>query len=81
MDRDISYEINKDYIANNLCVNRAKPSCCCKGKCFLQKKLAADEDQQQPSGKTTQRENSQVEFFIDKIAKIDFSLPAFDFST
>ena len=41
----LQYEIHKDYIANNLCVNRSKPSSCCKGKCFLQKKLFADEDQ------------------------------------
>jgi hypothetical protein len=73
----ITYEINRDYIAKNLCVNRSKPSCCCKGKCFLQKKLAADEDQQQPAGKSTHQEDAQVEFFLQKIEKIDFRFPAF----
>jgi len=45
------FRLNRDYIAKNLCVNRLKPCCCCKGKCYLNKKLAADESQQQtPKG-------------------------------
>lgn len=71
----LEYEINKDYIARNLCINRAKPSCCCKGKCFLQKKLAADEDQQQPVGKSAHPEDTQVELFLHKLIQIDFRLP------
>jgi hypothetical protein len=70
-----AYEINKDYIAKNLCVNRARPSCCCKGKCFLQKKLIADEEQQQPTGKST-HPDTQVELFLQKLIQIDFRLPA-----
>ena len=76
----LQYEINKDYIANNLCVNRAKPSSCCKGKCFLQKKLSADEDQQQSAGKSTRLKDTQVEFFLHRIAKIDFQLPVLTIS-
>ena len=71
----LQYEIQKDYIANNLCVDRAKPSSCCKGKCFLQKKLSADEDQQQSLGKSSRLKDSQVDFFLHGIAKIDFRLP------
>jgi hypothetical protein len=59
----LGYEINKDYITKNLCVNRAKPCSCCKGKCFLGKKLASDEDQQQSPGKGGQREQSQPQWF------------------
>jgi hypothetical protein len=70
------YEMNKDYIANNLCVNRAKPSSCCKGKCFLRKKLALDEDQQQSPGKSSHAEDTQVELFLHELIEIDFGLPA-----
>jgi hypothetical protein len=35
----IEYLMHKDYIANNLCVNRNKPHSCCKGKCYLVKQL------------------------------------------
>jgi hypothetical protein len=35
----IHYLINKDYIAQNLCVNKDKPRSCCKGKCHMVKQL------------------------------------------
>jgi hypothetical protein len=41
------FRIERDYIAKNLCVNRFKPCSCCKGKCYLNKKLAEDQSQQQ----------------------------------
>ncbi|HEV9038211.1 MAG TPA: hypothetical protein VGQ51_16365 [Puia sp.] len=50
------FRINRDYIAQNLCVNRNKPSCCCKGKCYLNKKLAEDQSQQQTPGKDARHE-------------------------
>jgi hypothetical protein len=33
------YEINKEYVAKNLCENRDKPQLNCCGKCILKKKL------------------------------------------
>lgn len=35
----IDYLINKDYIANNLCINKDMPKSCCKGKCHMVKQL------------------------------------------
>ena len=35
----IDYLVNKDYIAENLCINKDKPKSCCKGKCHLVKQL------------------------------------------
>lgn len=52
------FQVNRDYIAKNLCVNRLKPCCCCKGKCYLNKKMAADESQQQTPGKGGQRDET-----------------------
>ncbi|GAA4468854.1 hypothetical protein GCM10023093_27280 [Nemorincola caseinilytica] len=41
----IWYQVNKDYIAKNLCENRAKPEKKCCGKCYLNKQLKkADQD-------------------------------------
>ncbi|HLZ87173.1 MAG TPA: hypothetical protein VKQ52_08035, partial [Puia sp.] len=37
------FQVNRDYIASNLCVNRLNAISCCKGKCFLNKSLADDE--------------------------------------
>ena len=72
----LEYEINKDYIAKNLCVNRAMPSLYCKGKCFLQKKLANEEDQQQPGGNSSKQENGPVELFLYQAVQVDFRLPS-----
>lgn len=48
------FQANRDFIAQNLCVNRLNPISCCKGTCFLNKKLADDE--QQAPAKGGQRE-------------------------
>lgn len=68
-------EVNRDYIACNLCVDRAKPSSCCKGKCFLQKKMAIDEDQQQSSGKQAHQEDAGVDLFLDDQILVNLRLP------
>jgi hypothetical protein len=39
------YNINKEYIAKNLCENRNKPALHCNGKCQLMKKMSAEENQ------------------------------------
>ena len=57
----LEFQINRDYIAKNLCVNRAKPLSCCAGKCYLKKKIATDESQQQAPGKGGQKEESPLQ--------------------
>ncbi|AGA80227.1 hypothetical protein [Echinicola vietnamensis] len=46
----MDYVLNKEYIAENLCINRDKPELHCDGKCFLAEKLkeAQDQQEQQP---------------------------------
>src|SRR5215213_9084953 len=50
----------QDYIAKNLCENRARPKLKCGGKCQLMKKLAEEEKEnapaQLPAGKSTFQE-------------------------
>ena len=70
----LQYEINRDYIASNFCINKAKPSLCCKGKCFLQKKLASDEGPQQSAGKLV-LQDAQPDLFLPKPLQVDFRLP------
>ncbi|WP_225865766.1 hypothetical protein [Dyadobacter aurulentus] len=43
----LDYELRKEYIAKTLCVNRNKPILNCNGKCYLAKKLAAANQQQE----------------------------------
>lgn len=43
----VSFKINQDYIAANLCINRFDAIPLCKGSCFLEKQLNQDQKQQQ----------------------------------
>ena len=45
------YNLNMDFIAQNLCVNKAKPKLHCNGKCQMMKRLA-EEEKQNSSDKT-----------------------------
>ncbi len=58
------YEINKDYIAKNLCENRDKPQLKCCGKCVLKRQLQkADEnntDTKQLPGSKSEKESIPV---------------------
>ena len=38
------YQVNKNYIAEFLCVNKSKPKLRCNGKCQLVKRLQATEE-------------------------------------
>jgi hypothetical protein len=50
------FQVNRDYIARNLCVNRLNPVSCCKGTCFLNKKLSDDQSKQEAPGNGGQRD-------------------------
>jgi len=61
------YQINKDYIAKNLCENKNKPQMKCCGKCYLKKQLKKL-DENDNSSKTPQVK-------IEKNEVITFILP------
>lgn len=42
-----SFYINRDYIAKELCINRFDKVPICKGVCFLEKKISANEKKEQ----------------------------------
>jgi hypothetical protein len=49
----LSYTINKDYIAAQLCENKNRPALHCNGQCILMKKLAkANESNESKQNKT-----------------------------
>src|SRR6187399_1985503 len=62
----LEYQVNKDFIAKNLCINRAKPMSCCQGKCHLNKNMAKDENQQQAPGKSGQRDETPLQLFSSR---------------
>jgi hypothetical protein len=52
----VEFQANRDLIARNFCVNRLNPISCCKGTCFLTKRLADDENKQAPVKGSQQEE-------------------------
>lgn len=58
----LDYELRKDYIIKNYCINKNKPELHCDGKCYLAKRIqqANQQDEQQ----ATQQ-------FIDKFFSIE----------
>ncbi|WP_294276678.1 hypothetical protein [uncultured Chryseobacterium sp.] len=45
------YAVNYTYIAEVLCINKAKPELHCNGKCYLSKELAKNSDAPSPLDK------------------------------
>lgn len=63
----LDYFLQRDFIANTLCINKAKPQMHCNGKCQLMKKLQQEQkkDQENPLRKTDTKK--QVFYFSSSI--------------
>lgn len=70
----LNYELNKEYIAKNLCENRNKPKCCCAGKCFLKKQLAKTDKEQELPGSNSNKSINEIIFFAEQTA-YSFNVP------
>lgn len=73
----VGFELNKNYIASELCENIAKPKLDCKGKCYLKKKLQQAEEKEQSDENIAKKTNFQEAFITQKnITKIPVKLIA-----
>lgn len=63
------YWLNREYIAQELCVNRDKPALCCQGACYLTRQITETSRQQQEQ----HGEHSAPSIELDKLP---ISLPA-----
>jgi hypothetical protein len=57
------YWLNKSYISKTLCINRDRPKMNCDGKCFLAKKIQAQEKKEQQS-QNNSREKFEIQLFF-----------------
>jgi hypothetical protein len=58
------FHLNRSYIAQKLCVNKARPELKCKGNCVLKKKLKEAESQQEEQAPQQLKEWVSVTPFI-----------------
>ena len=55
----LDFKWNKDYIAQNLCENKAKPMLKCEGKCHLKKMMAEEEQDTNPRTITNEKKQNE----------------------
>ncbi len=58
----LDYQVNKDFIATVLCVNKNNPGSCCKGKCYMNKKLQHQENEDKSANG---KEKLETDWFFD----------------
>jgi len=57
------FELNRKYIATNLCENRDKPWLHCNGKCYFMKKIKQAEEREKSDERQSQKNHIQETFF------------------
>src|SRR6476469_7565995 len=68
----LEYQSNKTFIAEKLCINKARPKLHCNGKCQMMKKMA-EEEQQNSSNKGNQARLKLPEILIQENNNLAFS--------
>lgn len=71
------YQLNKAYIAANLCENRDKPAMKCCGKCYLRKQLKKTGDTDASKKQAAKNERSETIVFILPAINLTPVLPAY----
>jgi len=71
------FELNREYIAEELCVNKEKPQLACHGKCFLADKLKQAAEKEKKQEKEQQKHAFQEAFIVQK-SLVKFAQPLID---
>lgn len=59
------FQLNRDYIAKNLCVNKDKPKLNCNGQCYLAKQLKATEEKEKKSNSERIEKMQEIVLFLE----------------
>ncbi|MHA8052623.1 hypothetical protein [Aquirufa sp. Wall-65K1] len=74
------YQVNRNYIAKNLCENRDKPKLNCNGQCYLAKKLKAAEDKEQKTNSERLEKMPEIQLACEQVPMLAFHPSLIDFS-
>lgn len=69
----LDYAVNYDYIAKELCENKAKPQMHCNGKCHLMKELAKAAENEKPSSEKKSLHQETEVLFCQDVTDFSFS--------
>lgn len=67
------FEVNRDYIAEVLCVNKKKPEMHCNGQCYLKKQMKKAEEKQAATGESS-RAKTEFQVFVIEYFSLDLEL-------
>ncbi len=68
------YHANKEYIARVLCENRNRPQLHCDGKCYLAKKLKAQQDKQDKETTSRLQKTPNLFLFCQLLEPFQFTM-------
>ena len=71
----VSFKLNQEYIAKVLCINRDKPEMLCSGKCFLDERIKADEDQSGKQLPQKLKEQKEVVYCFEEVCRFPAQAP------
>jgi len=62
----VNFQLNKEYIAENLCEKRDEPESCCEGSCHLEKELnkVEESENQGPINSDTNKKEKTEDFVL-----------------
>lgn len=70
----ISFYANRDFIAENICINRFDQVPVCKGQCFLNEKLQENQKQEQ---KLPDLKGKEIQLFCEIVTYYCSKIPSF----
>jgi hypothetical protein len=68
------FELNRDYIAKNLCINRKRPQLHCNGRCYFMRKIKAAQENEKKQAEKDALNRIEVSFSQEPV-RILFASP------
>jgi hypothetical protein len=71
----MDYQINQEFIATILCINKDQPKNTCKGQCYLSQQLEKAEDNENKELPSSSRQQLETHLFFDFYSSQIISVP------
>jgi hypothetical protein len=75
------FELNRDYVATHLCVNRDKPWLHCNGKCYFMRKIKQEQEKENSQERQAQKNLFQDALFDKSVETCFYTQMLQKFST
>lgn len=67
------YQVNRNFIAQNFCVNKDKPKLNCNGQCYLAKQLKQQEEKETKSNSEKLEKLPEINLVCEEVTVFQFS--------